>query len=305
MEILITGASGFLGTHLVEHLTAQGHSVHALLRPTSTPRWDKNLSIKTFVLGTSVDGLHRYLKDQTIQTIIHTASSFKHTVLPSEVTELIQSNIQLGTTLLEATKGTQVEWFINTGSSWQHYQDQDYRAVNLYAATKEAFDAILQFYTDSTPLKSVTLKLFDTYGPKDQRKKIVSVLREHLGSPSRMAMSAGDQLLDLCHIHDITRAYAHVTQLISQRQTSPIEGKCFGLSCGERVNLQELARMMEQITQKKLLLDWGARPLREREVMTPWNGFTPLPGWSPLMGLRERLQEFLLTSGPDASFKQE
>jgi len=305
MGVLITGASGFLGTHLVEHLTASGQSVHALLRPTSVPRWDKSLPIKTCMFEGNTDDLNRYLKAHSIQTIIHTASTFKHTALPSEIDGLIQSNIHFGTHLLEACKETQVEWFINTGSSWQHYEDHEYSAVNLYAATKEAFDAILKFYTDSTQLKSVTLKLFDTYGPRDQRRKIISILREQLGRPEHLAMSSGDQLLDLCHIHDVARAYAHVLELISQKQTSAIAGKSFGVSSGERVSLKELAILIEQITQKKLRLDWGARPLREREVITPWSHFTALPGWSPLMGLRERMREFLLASGPDASFKQE
>lgn len=299
MEVLVTGASGFLGTHLVEHLTAQGHSVHALMRPTSVAKWSKALSVKTFIFESNTEELKNYLQDNSIQTVIHTASCFLFTVHPSEINGLIQSNIQFGTHLLEAIKGTQVEWFINTGSSWQN------ASVNLYSATKEAFEVILKFYTDSTPLKSVTLKLFDTYGPKDQRRKIISILKEQLGQPEPLAMSSGQQLLDLCHIQDIARAYAHVLQLISQKHTSVIEGKCFGLSSGEQVSLRELAQMMEHMTQKKLLIAWGARPLREREVMTPWNSFNPLPGWSPLMGLRERLQEFLLASGPDASFKQE
>ncbi len=299
MEVLITGASGFLGTHLVEHLTAQGHSVHALMRPTSVAKWSKSVSVKTFIFESNTEELKNYLQDNAIQTIIHTASCFKFTAHPSEINGLIQSNIQFGTHLLEATKGTQVEWFVNTGSSWQN------DSVNLYSATKEAFEAILKFYTESTSLKSVTLKLFDTYGPKDQRGKIISVLKEQLGQSEPLAMSSGQQLLDLCHIQDIARAYANVLKLISQKQTSAIEGKCFGLSSGEHVSLKELAQMMEHITQKKLLINWGARPLREREVMTPWKSFNPLPDWSPLMGLRERLQEFLLASGPDASFKQE
>lgn len=305
MELLITGASGFLGTHLVEHLTATGHTVHALLRPTSVPRWDAELPIQTFIFEGNTDALKRYLRAHSIRAILHTASAFKHTALPSEIDELVQSNIQFGTKLLEACKETQVDWFINTGSSWQHYEDHAHSAVNLYAATKEAFDAILKFYTESTPLKSVTLKLFDTYGPRDRRRKIISVLREQLERSEPLDMSSGDQLLDLCHIQDVARAYGRVLDLIAQKQTAALEGKSFGISSGERVSLKELASLMEQITHKKLLLNWGARPLREREVITPWSHFNPLPGWAPLMGLRERMREFLLTPGPDASFKQE
>ncbi len=305
MELLVTGASGFLGTHLVERLVAEGHVVHGLLRASSQPRWQRDLPVKKFILSQDPSELHRYLKLHPISTIIHTASLFKHTAGIGDVGPLIQSNIELGAAILEASRETSVQWFINTASSWQHFQNHNYDPVNLYAATKEAFEKILTYYTQATMLKSVTVKLFDTYGPHDLRNKIIPSLKAQIGCSQPLAMSDGNQRLDLCHIDDIVRAYSLIVQQIANGQGQVLENRCFGLSSHERVSLRELVSLVEEITQEKILVDWGARPLRMREVMEPWESFTPLPGWSPSMGLRERLQQTLLASGAAASFKQE
>ena len=51
------------------------------------------------------------------------------------------------------------------------------------------------------------------------------------------------------------------------------------VSSGKTVTLRELVRRYEKLIGKKLLIDWGARPYREREVMHPWRGGKILPGW--------------------------
>ena len=62
-----------------------------------------------------------------------------------------------------------VKILVNTGTSWQHYENKDYSPVNLYAATKQSFEAILQYYVEVASLKAITLKLFETYGLDDPR----------------------------------------------------------------------------------------------------------------------------------------
>jgi nucleoside-diphosphate-sugar epimerase len=53
---------------------------------------------------------------------------------------------------------------VNAGTTWQHYLGQVYDPVNLYAATKQAFEAILKFYTSTRDFQAITLELTDTYG---------------------------------------------------------------------------------------------------------------------------------------------
>ena len=65
---------------------------------------------------------------------------------------------------------------VNTGTSWQHYENSDHRPSNLYAATKQAFEEILNFYATAYPLRVCSLHLSDTYGPNDIRPKLFGFL---------------------------------------------------------------------------------------------------------------------------------
>jgi nucleoside-diphosphate-sugar epimerase len=96
---------------------------------------------------------------------------------------------------------------INTGTSWQHFEQSNYNPVNLYAATKEAFEAIITFYKATSSLKVTTLKLFDTYGPNDSRYKIIPLLQKAFTEQKELSMSKGEQLIDFVYIVGIANAY--------------------------------------------------------------------------------------------------
>ena len=78
-----------------------------------------------------------------MEGIIHLASLYLASHRPDQVADLVNANILLGTSLLEAAKLAGVRWFLNTGTIWQNYQSpecsDEYHPVNLYAATKQAF----------------------------------------------------------------------------------------------------------------------------------------------------------------------
>ena len=104
---------------------------------------------------------------------------------------------------------TSVPYFINTGTYWQHYvrsESSTYSPSCFYAATKQSFQDIIKYYTDSNLIKSITLKLFDTYGPVDLRKDI-TILSEAQQNNNKIAMTSGEQLIDLVYITDVVRAY--------------------------------------------------------------------------------------------------
>ena len=96
---------------------------------------------------------------------------------------------------------------MNTGSYSQHYGGRAYSPVSLYAATKQAFQDILQFYCEVRGLRAVTLELPDTYGPDDKRPKLFSLLDRVARSGETLQMSPGEQLLDLLHVDDVVHGY--------------------------------------------------------------------------------------------------
>ena len=214
--------------------------------------------------------------------VIHLASFFlaKHTA--GDISALIKSNILLPTQLLEAMDLAGCKLFLNTGTSWQHFESESFNPLNLYAASKQAFEAMLHFYESACGFKSITLKLFDTYGPMDQRPKLFSLLRSAARSGQALNMTPGYQLIDLVYISDVVDAFlASIKHLYNGTESA-----AFAVSSGQPVILRSLVKTYERAVGKKVDVSWGALPYRPREVMTPWKGHT-VPGWQPRITLEK------------------
>jgi nucleoside-diphosphate-sugar epimerase len=171
--------------------------------------------------------------------------------------------------------------------------------VSLYAATKQAFEALLDFYIDAHGFRAITLKLFDTYGPRDPRPKLLSLLATAAATGVALDLSAGEQLIDLVYIDDVVEAFV----LAGQRLLSGASGasETYAVSSGSPVPLRQLVAQYAAVTGAQLNLRWGARPYRAREVMVPWNTGAALPGWAPTVSLEEGFRRVAGCAAPAGS----
>ncbi len=287
---LVTGATGFVGSHLTRRLVEAGWDVHLIMRPASNLGLLQAIEndVKVHLYNGETETMHAILKDAAPTVVFHFASLFLAQHEPKDVEPLIRSNVLFGTQLLDAMAANGVCHLINTGTSWQHYENQHYNPVCLYAATKQAFESILTFYTEMTHLKAVTLKLFDTYGPNDPRKKLFFLLRKAASEDERVAMSPGEQYVDMVYIDDVVDAFILAAERI--RTDCSAKSEAFIVSSGRPVKLRDLADVYSRVTGVCLPIDWGGRPYRLREVMNPWSGGIRLPGWEPKIGLEEGIR---------------
>ena len=289
VRALVTGSTGFIGGHLVRHLVDAGYDVHLLVRrlpPGGRP---------------GVAGLWQYTgrTEEVLAAVesvrpdvtFHLASLFLASHTAAQITPLVESNVLLGTQLLEAVSThAPSSAFVNAGTSWQFYHSEQYRPVNLYAATKQALQSILAYYAEARGLRCTTLHLFDSYGPCDARRKLLSVLLESLQTGQSLTMPAGEQVMDLAHVDDICRAFLHAAKSLRDGTLPSASG--YAVSGGQRRTLREVIATFERAAGRPLNVEWGVRPYREREVMQLWNG-PALPGWAPLITLETGLRDLL------------
>ncbi|MBV7539225.1 NAD(P)-dependent oxidoreductase [Duganella sp. sic0402] len=285
---LVTGASGFIGAALTRRLLADGWEVHVLLRDSSS----------TGGLPPAAQ-LHRHdgstlqlidiMRAAAPDVVFHLASLFLAAHQPQDVERLIQANLLFSTQLAEAMAACGVRQLVNTGTSWEHYQDAAYNPVCLYAATKAAFTALLRYYVEVHGLRVVTLKLFDTYGAGDPRPKVLNLLKRIANEGTSLSMSPGEQQVDLVYIDDVLEAFLLASEQLAT-QAEAIEE--YGVSSGAPLPLREIAALYAQVSGKPLAIDWGGRPYREREVMLPWHSYRSVPGWTPKVGLAQGLALF-------------
>jgi len=291
---LVTGASGYIGGHLVARLAREGWQVHIVTRKGShlpaTPEFSQ--AAKHMHDGTT-EGMIRLVSEAKPDVVFHLASLFLSQHEAKDIEPLVLSNVLFGSQLMEAMRVNEVSQIVNTGTSWQHYNNDEYNPVCLYAATKQAFDDILAYFTAATSIKAVTLQLFDTYGPDDPRPKLFHLLNKTAKSQEMFAMSPGEQLIDLVYIDDVIDAYLCA---IDALDTLPAGHQVYAVSSGKPLPLTELVSIYEKVAGMKLPIDWGKRSYRSREVMVPWNKGRSLVGWHPKVSLAEGIRRVALPS---------
>lgn len=288
MNILVTGATGFIGTNLTRELR-KSHNLYILGQFEGDP--DK-LGLPGIVMTDDIPHLAEYIKVNQIEGIIHLASLYLTVHTPEQIKDLVSSNVYFGTAVLEAASMAGcVRWFLNTGSIWQNYNTKgtEYNPVNLYAATKQAFIDMAKYYTDVYGIRFCTLKLCDTYGPNDTRRKIFKLFKDYSESGEVLKMSPGEQLIDLLYITDIVAGFIQLVHLLS----SDVELKEeYVLSSGIQIPLKDLANLFVEVSGRKLNIEWGGLPYRKREVMVPWKGEV-VPGWRAEINVEKGIMNFL------------
>lgn len=285
---LITGGAGFIGGALLRNLLIRGWEVHALLGRTCRVEalGDVQNRVSLHFYDGSTHRMVEILEQVQPDVVFHLASLFLSDHKPSDIDRLIESNLLLSTQLAEAMSTNNTPRLVNTGTSWQYYHQLNYRPVNLYAATKQAFEDILAFYHDARCLSCITLKLFDTYGSCDPRRKLVGMLLEAARSGETIDLSPGKQILDLLHVNDAVEAFRIAGERLL---TSPEPLFESHLLSGDRLSVQELSNRITCATGRSIQARWGGRAYRPREVMAPISPGASLPGWTPCVLLEEGL----------------
>ena len=125
---IITGATGYIGSHLVKYLLEQGWEVRIISQPEFgyANIEDVKDKIHIFEYDHDINSLINYFRSVNAEVVFHLAAAVITDYKPEQVSILIQSNIQFGTEILEAMKYSSTRLFVSTGSYWQNYNSDIY-----------------------------------------------------------------------------------------------------------------------------------------------------------------------------------
>ena len=301
MNIIVTGASGFIGRVLVEKLLNEGNTVFPIIRARTNKKL-LNPEITDYYEDNGDDEkLLKFIKKSHCEGVIHLASYFTVTHKTSDITPLINSNVHFPTRIIDASCKANIEWFLNIGTFWEHMNHHAYLPVNLYASTKKAFEAISKFYVEHNNLKFITVKLNDTYGPNDSRNKIINLWLDIAKHGTLLKMSPGQQKIDIVHVEDVVTALILSIKRFYNKDFNRDRFEAYSILSKRKHSLRNLAKIFEISIGKKLNIKWGALPYRNNEIMNPYCPFDIVPGWEQKISIENGFdqigQELFLNNG--------
>lgn len=285
LKILLTGASGFLGSALARHLQKLGHRIALLLRPTSQlDRLKGSANLFDIVRCSSTEEIKSYLHQIQPEVVIHTACAYGRQ--GESVFDLIDTNIKFGLSLIQSLLiMDRPATFINIGTVLDPQ-------VSTYAMTKHQFSdlgrIIAKQYEDK--LRFVNVLLQHMYGPGDDLSKFTSnVIHACHMNLTELRLTKGEQIRDFVYIDDVVSA---LTLIINNRQNlgmiSDVE-----IGSGVAITIREFVETVHRLTNSHTNLLFGAVPYRAHEPMLCQANLSTIKalGWSPSFDLQTGLKQ--------------
>jgi nucleoside-diphosphate-sugar epimerase len=274
--VLLTGGTGFLGSHLAHDLVKNNYRVIILKRSSSNTWRLEDIIEKLVCYDIDKTGLETAFSDQRIDVVIHTACCYgRNNETPSTITD---TNIIFGLQLFELADRFNVDTFFNTDTLLQ-------KQLNSYSLSKKQFVEWLKQL--SGKVRVVNMKLDHMYGPKDDVAKFVPWVIEQLEkNKNKIDLTEGKQERDFIFITDVVSAYLTVLQ--QRRKLASFNE--FEVGTGEPVTVRrfvtELAEQYKKRNPKnKTALEFGSVPYRENEMMKVTTDISTLKniGWAPVV----------------------
>ncbi len=299
-NILVTGATGFIGKSLLKRLVALGHNVSILVRRDSdlSVVGDVLSKIKFFYFDGDYDSIDAAFSGSNFDLVFHLAAFGNYEHESSAISRMIDSNIKLGTFILEAMKNHGCKNIVSTSTYWQHYGGKKkYEPIALYAATKKSFEDIIEYYAISSGFRAITLKLYDVYGYSDHRKKFINSL---FGTKSgaEYDLTEGKQLFYMVFIDDVVDGYLTAAQLVLNGSSQAGNHKVYALRGRQKHSLRQIVSMIFEISKKSFNANWGRKPYYPLQIMRPFSEKI-LPGWVAKTSLKDGIKIIIKNNSHD------
>lgn len=271
MNILITGGTGFIGSHLLNKLIHTNHKIFVLKKTTSDTWRIKDIQKKLeFIDFEETRDLEKIFSKNKFELIIHLAAAYiKNHKSSEDIIKLIYSNVTFPSILLDVASKHQVKGFINTGTCFEYklsrskLTEESVRTPhNFYAATKIAFEEVLKYYTNEGRICGTSLKLFYAYGEKDTLK-IIPLMINSLIKNIPLKCSLGEQRLNFTYVGDIVNAFIKAIEFTVKNK--PKNYQSFNISSDKIYTLKKLKKILEKISGKKSAISFSL-PYPENEV---------------------------------------
>ena len=296
---LVTGGTGFIGSHLVPMLVQQGHEVYNLERYV-TGRYvlGQRREVKT-VFGDLKEyfAVKRILHEVQPDVVIHLASVSPVAYSYDHPHEVMETNL-LGTINLAEACLREVPhfWHFLFASTSETYgngpnpknEETSQNPNSPYAVSKIAAEKYLIYMHDAYDFPATILRPFNTYGRKDNTHFIVEKMIVQMLQDKRVMLGDPTPIRDFMYVEDHVNAY--LTVLEKPEKTI---GQVFNFCLGRGVSIKQLVELTGELTDFTGEIIWGTiptRPLDIKELVGDYSKAKEFLGWEPRVMLEEGLR---------------
>ena len=302
--VLVTGAGGFIGSHLVESLVAVGAQVRAFVHYNS--RSDPGLlsflppetmeQVDVFV-GDLGDSLAVTQAVRDCQTVFHLAALISIPYSYQHPTAVAETNMMGTLNVLQACREAGVKRVVHTSSSEVYGsalsvpidEGHPLQGQSPYSASKIGADKLAESYYCAYDLPVVTLRPFNTYGPRQSDRAVIPTIIAQALVQEAVYLGNLETRRDLTYVSDTVDGFLRVAQ------APGVEGETFNLGTGTQVRIQDLAQeIIDLIGRPVDILVDPARLRPEKSEVQCLCADSSLAGkrlgWVPEVSLQEGLR---------------
>ena len=303
--VLVTGAGGFIASHLVERLASEGARVRAFVRYNA--RADAGLlryvdpdifSDLEIIPGDLRDVEAVRVAVEGVDTIFHLGALIAIPYSYDHLREVVETNVVGTLNVLLAARELQVRRVVQTSTS-EVYGTAQYapidekhplQAQSPYAASKIGADKISESLFHSFNLPVVTLRPFNTYGPRQSARAIIPTIITQVLTRDEVRLGSLDPVRDFTFVSDTVDGF------VKAAVADDVVGEEINLGTGQMISIAELTELIFDLVGKRPRIVTDSQRLRPptSEVFKLQSNNTKARerlGWSPQVSLREGVQQ--------------
>jgi nucleoside-diphosphate-sugar epimerase len=304
LTVLVTGASGFIGSHVVGALLARGRRVRAVVRSTSDRRAlaaateaagagaDARLEIAACDLWNAIERERRALCDGTDAAVLAAWFAVPGQYLGSpENLRCIDGTVALVRTLGEAGCAR----VLGVGSCFEYdftpgtlREEGPLAPGSLYAASKVATRFLGEQVAHASGTRFLWARLFYQYGPFEDARRLVPAVATALLRGEKVDVTEGRQVRDFLHVEDVATALVAALE-------SELTG-VVNVGSARPVTVREIVATLESLAERPGLVNFGGRPESPTDppqVVADNTRLVAATGWTPRHDLRDGLAQTL------------
>ena len=283
MRILLTGISGFFGSHLAKAFLNDSHTIFGIIRKSSDLKRIKSIQKELTLLevdAVAIDSLQ-------IDVLVHVATDYGR---GKKLSEVLQSNLIWPLALIETLKSSNPQLTVINTDTFFNKGDLNYQYLASYTLSKKCFETAIQALTNETNV--INMKLEHLYGPDDGPEKFIPHMINQLLKPvDSIDLTAGSQRRDFIYVEDAVAAYLKVIEVLAKLDLNYHQ---FGVGTGQSHAIKGMVELIKsESNNTETTLNWGAlaqRPGEFSESVAINKSLMDL-GWKPKYSLNEGIKE--------------